>query len=131
MSVFKTRYKIYKNPVLFMMIELDRGCAHLIFPYGCVAVFEAPTVVQLPTNNFTDFYVPRRFITLFTTAFILMLSSLRLRFPTGSLLLALPQKSYTHSSSSHSCQMLCPSHLGRNHFNSTWRRVQVTKLLVM
>jgi hypothetical protein len=37
------KYKIYKNAVLCMMIELDRGCAHLIFPssvlYGCVAVF--------------------------------------------------------------------------------------------
>jgi hypothetical protein len=37
----KYYYKIYKNAVLFMMIELDRGCAHLIFPYGvlsgCVA----------------------------------------------------------------------------------------------
>jgi hypothetical protein len=36
------KYKIYKNAVLFMMIELDRGCAHLISPYGvlygCVAV---------------------------------------------------------------------------------------------
>jgi hypothetical protein len=24
------KYKIYKNAVLCMMIELDRGCAHLI-----------------------------------------------------------------------------------------------------
>jgi hypothetical protein len=28
------KYKIYKNAVLCMMIELDRGCAHLIYPYG-------------------------------------------------------------------------------------------------
>jgi hypothetical protein len=28
------KYKIYKNAVLCMMIELDRGCAQLIFPYG-------------------------------------------------------------------------------------------------
>jgi hypothetical protein len=34
MSIYKTRYKIYKNAVLCMMIEPDRGCAHLIFPYG-------------------------------------------------------------------------------------------------
>jgi hypothetical protein len=34
----RIKYKIYKNAVLFMMVELDRGCAHLIFPYGVFAV---------------------------------------------------------------------------------------------
>jgi hypothetical protein len=41
------KYKIYKNAVLFMMSDLDRGCAHLIFPYGvlygCVAVLSVRT----------------------------------------------------------------------------------------
>jgi hypothetical protein len=36
------KYKIYKNAVLFVIMELSRGCSHLISPYGvlygCVAV---------------------------------------------------------------------------------------------
>jgi hypothetical protein len=33
---------MYKNAVLCVMIELDRGCAHLIFPYGvCMGTLHA------------------------------------------------------------------------------------------
>jgi hypothetical protein len=41
----KLGIKCIKNAVLFVMIELSRGCAHLISPYGvlygCVAVFRS------------------------------------------------------------------------------------------
>jgi hypothetical protein len=37
-----------------------------------------------------------------------------------------------HSSSLHSCYMPCPSHPPwLDHFNYTWLRVQITKLLIM
>jgi hypothetical protein len=42
----------------------------------------------------------------------------------------LPLKSYMHSSSSHACYMLCPSHPpSLDNSNYIWRRVQVMKLL--
>jgi hypothetical protein len=37
----KYYYKIYKNAVLFMMIELDRGCAHRILSYLAVLSVDA------------------------------------------------------------------------------------------
>jgi hypothetical protein len=44
------KYKIYENAVLCIMVELDRGCAHLIFPYGvlygCVAVLSVDAYYQ-------------------------------------------------------------------------------------
>jgi hypothetical protein len=46
--IFKTRYNIYKNAVLFMMIELDRGCAHLISISGYTR-----NRTQNPTIKFT------------------------------------------------------------------------------
>jgi hypothetical protein len=57
---------------------------------------------------------------------------LRLNLPSGLFPSALPQISYMHSSSPHSCYMPCPSHPSLlDHSNYVWRAVQVIKLLVM
>jgi hypothetical protein len=48
-----------------------------------------------------------------------------------SFLLAFQPKSYMHSSYPHSCYMPCQYHLLLDHFNYTWRRVHVMKLLIM
>jgi hypothetical protein len=49
-----------------------------------------------------------------------------------SFFLAFPPISYMHSSSSHSCYVLCPSHSPwLDHSNYVWRGVQVMKLLIM
>jgi hypothetical protein len=63
---------------------------------------------------------------------ILILSThLRLGLPSGSFPLAFPLIIYTRSSSPHSRYMVRPSHPPRlDYSNYTWRRVQITKLLV-
>jgi hypothetical protein len=64
---------------------------------------------------------------------ILILSiHLRLGLPSGSFPLAFPPIIYKRSSSPHSCYMVRPSHPPRlNYSNYTWRRVQITKFLVI
>jgi hypothetical protein len=64
---------------------------------------------------------------------ILILSThLYLVLPSGFFVLAFSPISYMHSFSSHSCYISYPSHPpSRDHFNYTWRRLQVTELLIM
>jgi hypothetical protein len=53
-------------------------------------------------------------------------------FLVGSYPLAFPPITYTHSSSPHSCYMPRPSYPPRlDYSNYSWRRIQITKLLVM
>jgi hypothetical protein len=48
-----------------------------------------------------------------------------------SSLLAFSSKSYMNSSSFHTCYMPCPCHPWLDYSNYTWRRVQVTTLLII
>jgi hypothetical protein len=106
-----------------------------------------------PLDSFPAFYGTRRFITAFTRVLYLSLSltrpiqstppypisprsililftDLRLGLPSGLFLSGFPTS--MRSSSPHSCYIPRPSHPPRlDHSNYTWRRVQITKLLVM
>jgi hypothetical protein len=63
---------------------------------------------------------------------ILILSTHVWVFLVASFPLAFPPIIYNRSSSPHSCYTACPSHPSRlDYCNYTWRRVQITKLLVM
>jgi hypothetical protein len=69
--------------------------------------------------------IPLRSILILSPTYVLV-------FPVVSFLLAFPPISYMHSSSPHSCCLPCQSHPSwYNHSNYTWRRLQVTKLLIM
>jgi hypothetical protein len=65
---------------------------------------------------------------------IILSTHLRLGLPSGlfSFPLVFPPIIYMSSSSPHSCYMPCPSHPPQlDYSNYTWRRVQITKLLVI
>jgi hypothetical protein len=113
-------------------------------------LFEKPPIVHL-LKNFPAFYGARRCITVFSSPLlvpilsqlspyhpilslrsILILSThLRLVFLVVPFHLAFPPISCMHSSP-RLCYMPCPSHPPwLDHSNYTWRRVQVTKFLIM
>jgi hypothetical protein len=113
-----------------------------------------PLVTQL-LKNFPNIYGTWRFVVAFMRAFHSSLSwarwsqsrtpnSVYLRhilyyaptqvsvFLLVSFLLAFSTKSYTHSSSTHTCYMPSPCHLlWRDHCNQIWRRIQIVKHLIM
>jgi hypothetical protein len=109
----------------------------------------------MPLDSFPAFHGTRRFNTEFTRAlhlflsratpiqftsphptsprFILILSThLRLGLPSGLFPSGLPTNTIRVPLLPHSCYMARPSHLPRLYYSSyTWRRVQITKLLIM
>jgi hypothetical protein len=63
---------------------------------------------------------------------VILSTHLRLGLPSGLFPSDFPTIIYTRSSSPHSCYMARPSHPPRlDYSNYTWRRVQITKLLVV
>jgi hypothetical protein len=115
------------------------------------ALLENLSIVQ-PLKNFPALYGIRRLITVFTTALHWSLSCARstqsipshpiflrsnLKLPTTYVLVFVVgssfwRPSYVHSSSPHSCYMLCPSHPPwLDNSNYVWRGAQVMKLIIM
>jgi hypothetical protein len=63
---------------------------------------------------------------------LILCTHLRLGFPCGLFPPTFPVITYKRSSSPHSCYMLRPSHPpSPAHSNYIWRRVQITKLVIM
>jgi hypothetical protein len=114
------------------------------------ALLEKPPIVQ-PLKNLPQFYGTRRFITVFTRA-LHWSSSWATQFNPHHPILSLQDPSYYCPPTyvavfpvisfpqypiripfrPHSCYILCIYHpTWLDHCNYTWRRVQVTKLLIM
>jgi hypothetical protein len=98
---------------------------HFMEPEGSITNSRVSTLSQTNPGHITPSHLSKIHQLYYSSTYVLVF--LVVTFP-----LAFPPIIYKRSSSPHTCYMTRPSHPPRlDYSNYTWRRVQITKLLVM